>query len=75
MWVASISPNSPWEGKTVGELPMAGENGIVLLSILRGEKAIIQPLPGEALAAGDKLVLFGGHAALAAALSALSGKA
>jgi CPA2 family monovalent cation:H+ antiporter-2 len=66
-----VAPGSPWAGRTVGELP-AG-NGIVLLALLREDRAIIQPPPGEILAAGDKVVLFGGHAPLAAALRELAG--
>lgn len=66
-----VAPGSPWAGRTVGELP-AG-NGIVLLALLREDRAIIQPPPGEILAAGDKVVLFGGHAPLAAALNELVG--
>jgi Trk K+ transport system NAD-binding subunit len=46
--------------------------GIVLLSILRRDRAIVQPAGSERLEAEDKLVLFGGHAPLASALAALS---
>jgi CPA2 family monovalent cation:H+ antiporter-2 len=67
-----VSQGSAWEGRTVGDLPAGNDTGIVLLSILRGDRAIVQPPPSEPLAAGDKLVLFGGHAPLAHALSALS---
>ncbi len=67
-----VSPSSPWDGKTVGDLPVGNDTGIVLLSILREDRAIVQPALSEPLAAGDKIVLFGGHAPLAAALSALS---
>ena len=67
-----VSPASGWEGKTVADLPLENGAGIVLLSILRGDRAIIQPAPSERLAAEDKLVLFGGHAPLAAALAALA---
>jgi K+/H+ antiporter YhaU regulatory subunit KhtT len=67
-----VSRASGWEGKTVGDLPLENGAGIVLLSILRGDRAIIQPAPSELLVAGDKLVLFGGHAPLASALGALS---
>jgi CPA2 family monovalent cation:H+ antiporter-2 len=67
-----VSQASGWEGKMVGDLPLENGAGIVLLSILRGDRAIVQPAPSERLAAGDKLVLFGGHAPLASALAALS---
>jgi CPA2 family monovalent cation:H+ antiporter-2 len=67
-----VSRSSGWEGKTAGDLPVGNETGIVLLSILRGDRAIIQPSPSEPLAAGDKLVLFGGHAPLASALAKLA---
>jgi CPA2 family monovalent cation:H+ antiporter-2 len=68
-----VAPDSPWAGRTVGELP--AQNGIVILALLREDRAIIQPSPGEPLAAGDKVVLFGGHAPLAAALSELAREA
>ena len=67
-----VSPESGWVGRTVGDLPSGGDPGIMLLAILRQERAIVQPKPEETLAAGDKLVLFGGHAPLAAALGALA---
>ncbi|HZW36834.1 MAG: cation:proton antiporter [Deltaproteobacteria bacterium] len=67
-----VSPGSGWAGKTVEELPVENGAGIVLLSILREDRAILQPAPSERLSAGDKLVLFGGHAPLASALAALS---
>jgi uncharacterized protein with PhoU and TrkA domain len=67
-----VAPSSFWEGKTVGELPLENGTGIVLLSVLRGDRAIVQPPSDERLEGEDKLVLFGGHAPLAAALSALA---
>jgi len=67
-----VTQASGWEGKTVGDLPVGNDTGIVLLSILREDRAIIQPALPERLSAGDKLVLFGGHAPLASALAALS---
>ncbi len=67
-----VSPGSPWAGRTVGDLPFTNGAGIVLLAVLREERAIIQPYPEETLAVGDKLVLFGGHAPLATALGELS---
>jgi len=67
-----ISPDSVWAGRTVGDLPVGNGAGIVLLAVLRGERAIIQPAPGETVAPGDKLVLFGGHAPLAATVLELS---
>ncbi|MBI5576894.1 MAG: cation:proton antiporter [Deltaproteobacteria bacterium] len=67
-----ISQGSGWEGSKVEDVPVGKDSGIVLLAILRGERALIQPSPSERLAAGDKLVLFGGHAPLAAALSAFA---
>ena len=67
-----VSPDSAWAGRTVGELPVGNGVGIVLLAVLREDRAILQPPPGEALLAGDKLVLFGGHAPLATALAELS---
>jgi CPA2 family monovalent cation:H+ antiporter-2 len=67
-----VSQGSGWEKKSVEDLPAGNDTGIVLLAILREDRAIIQPPLSERLAAGDKLVLFGGHAPLASALAALS---
>jgi CPA2 family monovalent cation:H+ antiporter-2 len=67
-----VAPSSGWEGKRVGEIPAGNDTGIILLAILRGDRAITSPDAGEFLEAGDKLVLFGAHAPLAGALSALS---
>ena len=67
-----ISPDSPWAGRTIRDLPFENGAGIVLLAVLRKDHAIIQPSPEETVEAGDKLVLFGGHAPLATALAELS---
>jgi CPA2 family monovalent cation:H+ antiporter-2 len=67
-----ISPDSPWAGRTIRDLPFDNGAGIVLLAVLRKDHAIIQPSPEETIEAGDKLVLFGGHAPLATALAELS---
>jgi monovalent cation:H+ antiporter-2, CPA2 family len=67
-----ISPDSPWAGRTIRDLPFENGAGIVLLAVLRKDHAIIQPSPEETIEAGDKLVLFGGHAPLATALQELS---
>ncbi|MGZ9138104.1 MAG: cation:proton antiporter regulatory subunit, partial [Candidatus Deferrimicrobiaceae bacterium] len=67
-----VSPDSPWAGRTLGDLPAGDGAGIVLLAVLRGDRAIVQPSPEERIEAGDKLVFFGGHAPLATALEELS---
>lgn len=67
-----VSPDSPWAGRTLADLPVGNGAGIVLLAVLREDRAIVQPPPGEKVEAGDKLVLFGGHAPLAATLEELS---
>jgi CPA2 family monovalent cation:H+ antiporter-2 len=67
-----VSPDSPWAGRPLGDLPVGNGAGIVLLAVLREDRAILQPSPGEMLLAGDKLVLFGGHAPLATALAELA---
>jgi CPA2 family monovalent cation:H+ antiporter-2 len=67
-----VSPDSPWAGRTIRDLPFENGAGIVLLAVLRKDHAIIQPSPEETIEAGDKLVLFGGHAPLATALQELS---
>ena len=67
-----VGPSSSWAGKRVGDLPVGNATGILLLSLLRKERAIVQPPSSEVLEAGDKLVLFGGHAPLAGVLTALA---
>ena len=67
-----ISPDSPWAGRPLGDLPVGNGAGIVLLAVLRGDRAIVQPSPEEKIEAGDKLVFFGGHAPLAATLEELA---
>ncbi|MBP2675354.1 MAG: Kef-type transport system, predicted NAD-binding component [Deltaproteobacteria bacterium] len=67
-----VSPETGWAGRTVEELPTGGEPGVTLLAILRGEQALVRPPPMMTLCAGDKLVLFGGHAPLATALGRMS---
>jgi CPA2 family monovalent cation:H+ antiporter-2 len=67
-----VAPESGWAGRAAGELPVGDDTGIVLLAVLREDRAIVQPPPGETLLVGDKLVLFGGHAPLAGALAELA---
>jgi len=67
-----VSPDSPWAGRTLGDLPVGDGAGIVLLAVLRGDRAIVPPSPEEKIDAGDKLVFFGGHAPLAATLEELA---
>jgi K+/H+ antiporter YhaU regulatory subunit KhtT len=56
----------------LGELPAGNGAGIVLLAVLREDRAIVQPSPEERIESGDKLVFFGGHAPLATVLEELS---
>ncbi len=67
-----VSPDSTWAGRLLGDLPAGNGAGIVLLAILREDRAIVQPSPEEKIEAGDKLVFFGGHGPLATALEELS---
>jgi CPA2 family monovalent cation:H+ antiporter-2 len=67
-----VSPDSPWAGRPLRDLPVGNGAGIVLLAVLREDHAIVQPSPEERIEAGDKLVFFGGHAPLATALEMLS---
>jgi CPA2 family monovalent cation:H+ antiporter-2 len=67
-----VSPDSPWAGRPLGDLPVGNGAGIVLLAVLRQDRAIAQPSPEEKIEAGDKLVFFGGHAPLATALEELA---
>jgi K+/H+ antiporter YhaU regulatory subunit KhtT len=67
-----VSPDSPWAGRPLADLPVGDGAGIVLLAVLRQDRAIMQPSPEEVLETGDKLVLFGGHGPLATALEELT---
>ena len=67
-----VAPDSPYAGRPLKDLPPVNGAGIVLLAVLRGDRAIIQPSPEERIEEGDKLVFFGGHAPLAAALEELA---
>ncbi|MBE0604830.1 MAG: cation:proton antiporter [Deltaproteobacteria bacterium] len=67
-----VSPDSPCAGRALADLPVGNGAGVVLLAVLRQDRAIVQPSPEEKLEAGDKLVLFGGHAPLAATLEELA---
>ncbi|MGE5284290.1 MAG: cation:proton antiporter [Actinomycetota bacterium] len=67
-----VSPDSPWVGRPLRDLPAGNGAGIVLLAVLRGDRAIAPPSPEETIAAGDKLVFFGGHGPLATALEVLA---
>jgi K+/H+ antiporter YhaU regulatory subunit KhtT len=67
-----VSPDSPWAGRPVGDLPVGNGLGIVLLAVLREDRAIVQPFPEEKIEAGDKLVFFGGHGPLAATIEELT---
>jgi CPA2 family monovalent cation:H+ antiporter-2 len=67
-----VSPDSPWAGRPVGELPVGDGAGIVLLAVLREDRAMVQPPPEERIEPGDKLVFFGGHAPLAATIEELA---
>jgi len=67
-----VSPDSPWAGRPLGDLPVGNGVGIILLAVLRQDRAIVQPSPEEKIEAGDKLVFFGGHGPLAATLGELA---
>jgi CPA2 family monovalent cation:H+ antiporter-2 len=67
-----VSPDSPWAGRPLGDLPLGNGAGIILLAVLRQDRAIAQPSPEEKIETGDKLVFFGGHGPLAATLEELA---
>jgi CPA2 family monovalent cation:H+ antiporter-2 len=67
-----VSPDSPWAGRPLADLPVGNGAGIVLLAVLREDRAIVQPSHDEKIEAGDKLVLFGGHGPLATTLEELA---
>ncbi|MBI5505312.1 MAG: cation:proton antiporter [Deltaproteobacteria bacterium] len=55
-------------GRTLGELQLRSRTGAAVLTIVRGETPIANPGPDARLEAGDLLVLYGPHTAIAGAL-------
>ncbi len=57
-WV-KVEPNSPLVGKSIEELGIRKRTGVTVISIVRGEHTITNPLPEEVIREGDTLILVG----------------
>jgi len=65
---AEVFEGSSACGRTLGDLQLRSRTGAAVLTIVRGETPIANPGSHERLEAGDLLVLYGPHAAIAGAL-------
>ena len=54
-----LNQNSPVVGKSLGEINLGGQTGVMLIAVVRGDNTKISPGAGYKLHAGDILVLFG----------------
>ena len=57
-WV-KVPENSPLANKTISEGEIRKKTGVTIISIIRGENSITNPLPDEVIKEGDILVLVG----------------
>ncbi len=57
-WV-KVEPGSPLIGKSIEELGIRKRTGVTVISIVRGEHTITNPLPEEVIREGDTLILVG----------------
>jgi len=57
-WV-KVESNSPLVGKSIEELGIRKRTGVTVISIVRGEHTITNPLPEEVIREGDTLILVG----------------
>jgi len=65
---AEVMKGSQAAGRTLGELDFRGRTGAVVLTMIRDEKPISNPDDSQRLVAGDRLVVYGPHAGIAAAI-------
>ncbi len=54
-----VEKGSPIAGKTIKELEIRKKTGATVISIIRGDETITNPLPDEVIKEGDILVLIG----------------
>lgn len=54
-----VRPDSPLAGRTIGEAGVRERTGASVIAILRGAAAVPNPQPGDAMQAGDTLVVVG----------------
>jgi TrkA domain protein len=55
----SIRPDSPYDGKELGETRARTLTGCSIVAVVRGPEVVAGPGPGETLRAGDVLVVVG----------------
>lgn len=65
---AEVMRGSEADGRTLGELDFRARTGAQVLTVVRDEKPIPNPGDDLRLAAGDLLVVYGPHAAIAGAI-------
>jgi monovalent cation:H+ antiporter-2, CPA2 family len=65
---AEVMQGSEAAGRTLGELRFRERTGAQVLTVIRAEKPVSNPDDGMRLEAGDLLVVYGPHAAVAAAV-------
>ena len=66
-----VMPGSPAIGRSLMELDLREKTGAAVLTIVRNDMPIANPGPEARLEAGDLVVFYGPHAAIAAALDML----
>lgn len=57
-WV-KVTEDSPLANKSIAQSQIRKKTGVTIISIIRGDKSIINPLPDEIIYPGDELVLVG----------------
>ena len=70
-----ISPHSPYAGKTIGETALRSRTGVSIVALVRGNRPLPAPGPGQALLGDDTAVVVGTVAGISAAAKLLSRRA
>lgn len=70
-----VEPNGASVGHTLGDLDLRRRSRATVIAIVRDSGPLPNPAPDTALAAGDTLVLVGGHADIDRAVRVLDGEA
>lgn len=65
---AEVMKGSAADGRTLGELDFRARTGAVVLTMVRHETPVSNPDDSQRLQAGDRIVVYGPHAAIAAAI-------
>jgi monovalent cation:H+ antiporter-2, CPA2 family len=72
---AEVMRGSEADGRTLAELDFRGRTGALVLTMIRDEKPVSNPEDSTLLRAGDRLVVYGPHAAIAAAIDLFDARA